>query len=122
MGRFISIPGMAPSGGEGGMNANPGFDPRSVIESELGQRQLGDWLKSRDSHQSVGLDEKFHFVDAAGEARPAIPLHEERDQHSGKVDVTFRASSQSDSGTYKATFEPANERSMKMSRIKRVHE
>ena len=122
MGRFISIPGMAPSGGEGEMNARPGFDPRSVIETPHGQKQLGEWLATRDSHQSVGLDEKFHFVDAAGEARPAIPLHEERDQHSGKVEVTFRASSQSDSGTYKATFEAANERTLKQSAIRKIRE
>lgn len=121
--RFMSIPGMPPMGGEGRMNSRPGIrDPREVIDSELGQRQLGEWLATRDSHQSVGIDEKFHFIDAAGEARPAIPLHEERDQHTGKVDVTFRASSQSDSGTYKATFEPSNERTLKQSRLKKITE
>lgn len=122
MSRFFSIPGLSPSGGEGGMNSKPRFDPRSVIETPYGQQQLGEWLGSRDSHASVGLDEKFHFIDAAGESRPAIPLQEERDSHTGNVEVTFRASSQSDSGTYRATFEGAEERTMKQKAIKRIRE
>lgn len=122
MARFYSIGGMPPLGGEGKANARPGFDPRSVIETPHGQHQLGEWLASRDSHASVGLDEKFHFIDAAGEDRPAIPLHEERDAHTGNVEVTFRASSQSDSGTYRATFEGSDSRTLKQKSIRKVRE
>ena len=123
--RFYSIAGLAPSQRQ---ERRPGtFNPQRVIESELGQRQLGEFLESRKhstSHLEVGLSagDKIHFRDAAGDDRPAIVEGEERDQHSGKVDVWLRANDPGGSGTYKVSFEGDTARSMKSSRVRRVHE
>lgn len=121
---FYSFPGMAPSQRE---EKRGTFNPQRVIDSPLGQRQLGEWLDSRrnsTSHLEVGLSagDKVGFVDATGERRPAIVEHEERDQHSGKVDVYLRANDPTGSGSYKMTFEGDTARSMKSSRVKRIHE
>lgn len=121
MGRFYSFPGMAPSQSE---------DKRGLslpdIRAEEHNTQFGEWLKSREetSHQSIGLDpgDKIWYQDGSGTKRPAVVLGEERDQHSGKVDLYFRASDPLSSGTYKQTFEGDTARSLKASRTKRIME
>jgi hypothetical protein len=123
MSRFFSIPGMAPSQpkDERGRLALPD------IRDEAHEAQLGEWLRSREgstSHLEVGLNrgDKVGFVDATGERRPAIVEGEERDAHSGKVDVYLRANDPNGSGSYKMTFEGDTDRSLKSSRVKRIHE
>jgi hypothetical protein len=120
--RFISIPGMAPSqsSDERGKLSLPD------IRAEEHDAHFGEWLRSRSdtSHQEVGLSpgDRVGFVDATGERRPAIVDHEERDAHSGKVDVYLHANDQTGSGSYKMTFEGDTNRSLKSSRVKRIHE
>jgi hypothetical protein len=123
MSRYFSIPGLPPS--------QPEDKPRRLvlpdIHSEAHEAQLGEWLKSREgtpSHQTVGLDpgDKVHFRDATGTDRPAIVIGEERDQHSGAVDLLVRASDPTGSGTYKLRFEGDTDRSMKSTRAKRIYE
>lgn len=96
------------------------------IRAEEHDAQFGEWLRSRSDtlHAEVGLSpgDKVSFVDAAGEKRPAIVDHEERDQHSGKVDVYLHANDQTGSGSYKMSFEGADNRTLKSSRVKRIHE
>jgi hypothetical protein len=117
--RFYSYPGSAPRLEREGLTLPD-------IHAAEHDTQLGEWLKSRSdtSHLEVGLTpgEKIGFVDATGERRPAIVEHEERDQHSGKVDVYLRANDPMGSGSYKVTFEGDTARSMKSSRAKRIHE
>ncbi len=62
------------------------------------------------------------FTDATGEARPGIVIGEEKDNHTGKIDLHFRASDPHSSGTYKQTFEGADDRTLKASRTKRIME
>jgi hypothetical protein len=119
--RYYSIPGMAPSQPE---------DKSGLvlpdIHAEQHDSQLGEWLKSRSdtSHLEVGLQvgEKIGFTDATGERRAAIVDHEERDAHSGKVDVYLHANDQTGSGSYKMSFEGSDARTLKSSRVKRIHE
>jgi hypothetical protein len=96
------------------------------IYAEEHDAHFGEWLRSRSdtSHQEVGLSpgDRVGFVDATGERRPAIVDHEERDAHSGKVDVYLHANDQTGSGSYKMTFEGDTNRSLKSSRVKRIHE
>ena len=96
------------------------------IREERHHDQFHEWLDSRSetSHLEVGLNagDKIHFRDAAGEDRPAIVIGEERDAHSGKIDVHLRASDEIGSGTYKMTFEGADARTLKQSRAKRIYE
>ena len=122
MSRFYSIGGMRPSQREDARGKRTLPD----IYAEEHHTQLGEWLGSRSetSHLEVGLSpgDRVGFVDATGERRPAIVDHEERDQHSGKVDVYLHANDQTGSGSYKVTFEGDTARSMKSSRAKRIHE
>ncbi len=122
MARFYSIPGMAPSQRE-----NKRGLVLPDIRAEEHHAQFGEWLDSRrgkPSHDAVGLSpgDKVGFVDATGERRPAIVDHEERDSHSGKIDVYLHANDQSGSGSYKVTFEGADDRTLKSSRAVRIHE
>jgi hypothetical protein len=120
--RFISIPGMAPSQS----SDDRGKLRLPDIHAEEHDQHFGEWLRSRSetSHQEVGLSpgDKVGFVDATGERRPAIVDHEERDSHSGKVDVYLHANDQTGSGSYKMTFEGSTNRELKSSRVKRIHE
>lgn len=122
MPKFFSYPGSRPPQPEGSARKLRLPD----IYAEQHDTQLGEWLKSRDatSHQEVGLarGDKVWFKDGAGERRPAIVDHEERDQHSGKIDVYFHADDQTGSGSFKQTFEGDTARSLKASRTKRIHE
>lgn len=122
MPRFYSYPGSSPPKPEG----NGPKRRLPDIYAEEHHAQLGEWLGSRSetSHLEVGLSpgDKVGFVDATGERRPAIVDHEERDAHSGKVDVYLHANDQTGSGSYKVTFEGDTARSMKSSRAKRIHE
>jgi hypothetical protein len=123
MGRFYSIPGMSPS-------QRADADGRLVlpdIYAEEHHAQLGEFLESRrnsTSHLEVGLQagEKVTFVDAAGERRPAIVDHEERDQHSGTVSVHLHANDQTGSGSYRMDFKPDDARSLKAAKTIRTHE
>lgn len=93
------------------------------IRSPEHEKQLGEWLGSRDetSHQSVGLDPgQDIWFDDHGERRAGKVLHEERDQHTGDVDVTIVANSETGSGTYVSTFKPNKERSMIQTKTKRT--
>lgn len=118
--RFYSYPGSRPRTERKGL-ALPD------IHDEAHEAQLGEFLRSREnstSHLEVGLNrgDKIHFRDAAGDDRPAIVEGEERDAHSGKVDVYLRANDPNGSGSYKMTFEGDTARSLKSSRVKRIHE
>lgn len=121
MARSYFIPGM-------GASQRDGERRRLLpdIRSEQHDTQFGEWLRSRDetSHQEVGLQrgDKISFVDVDGEKRPAIVDHEERDAHSGKIDVYLHASDKTGSGTFKQTFEGDGARSLKSSRTKRIYE
>jgi hypothetical protein len=107
-------------------------DPRGKlvlpdIHDDAHHAQLGEWLASRKgttSHHEVGLarGDKVGFVDATGERRPAVVDHEERDAHSGKIDVYLHADDAGGSGSYKMTFEGDTDRTLKASRTKRIHE
>ena len=123
MARYYSIPGMAPSQPE---DTRGKFRLPDIYADEH-NAQLGEFLESRrnsTSHLEVGLSpgDKIHFRDAAGEDRPAIVDHEERDSHSGKVDVYLHANDQTGSGSYKVSFEGSDARTLKSSRVKRIHE
>lgn len=123
MSKFISIPGMAPSQS----TDDRGKFRLPDIRSEEHHAQFGEFLESRrnsTSHLEVGLSpgDKVGFVDSTGERRPAIVDHEERDAHSGKIDVYLHANDQTGSGSYKMTFEGDTARSLKSSRVKRIHE
>lgn len=121
--------GMAPTGGEGGQ----GQGSRPTVGSRLPdihapehEKQLGEWLGSRSetSHEAVGFEpgQDVMFRDATGAERPAKILHEERDQHTGNVDVTFAADSSTDSGTYVTRFKPNEARSMVQTETKRTRD
>jgi hypothetical protein len=120
--KWFSYPGSSPPRPEG--NGRKLILPD--IHSEEHDTQLGEWLGSRSetSHLEVGLSpgDKVGFVDATGERRPAIVDHEERDSRTGKVDVYLHANDQTGSGSYKMTFEGDTARSLKSSRVKRIHE
>ena len=121
MGRFYSFPGRAPSQPEEGKFRLPD------IYADEHHAQLGEFLESRKnstSHLEVGLaaGDKVWFTDAAGERRPAIIDHEERDQHSGKVSVHLHANDQAGSGSYRMDFEGSDERTLKASKTIRTHE
>ena len=97
------------------------------IYAEEHHAQLGEFLESRKnstSHLEVGLTpgEKVGFVDATGQKRPAIVDHEERDSHSGNIDVYLHADDATGSGSYKMSFEGSDARTLKSSRVKRIHE
>lgn len=97
------------------------------IYAEEHHAQLGDWLESRRgtaSHQEVGLTpgDKVWFTDAAGDRRPAVVDHEERDQHSGTVSVHLHANDQSGSGSYRMDFAPDTDRTLKAKKTIRTHE
>jgi hypothetical protein len=90
------------------------------------EAKYGEWIRSRSptSHQAVGVEpgEKVRFIDAAGERRDAVILGEERDQHSGKVDVHLAANDPHGSGTYRLTFEGKTDRSMIETKCIRTHD
>jgi hypothetical protein len=97
------------------------------IYAEEHDAQLGEFLRSREnstSHLEVGLTpgEKVWFTDAAGERRPAVVDHEERDQHSGTVSVHLHANDQAGSGSYRMDFAPDDARSLKAKKTIRTHE
>lgn len=122
MTKFFSYPGSHPPQPEG--NGRKLVMPD--IHDEAHDAQFGDWLRSRDetSHQSIGLDpgDKVWFRDAAGEHRPAIVDHEERDQHTGTVSVHLHANDQTGSGSYRMDFKPDDARSLKAAKTIRTHE
>jgi len=120
MGRFYSYPGSRPP-----QPQNEGKrPPLPNIYAEQHDAQFGEWLRSRQetSHLEVGLQagDPINFVDVDGAKRPGIVLHEERDQHTGKIDVTCRASDPLSSGTYVQTFEGDTARSLHSSKTKRT--
>lgn len=121
MARSYFIPGMRASQREEGKSSRT---PMPDLYAEQHDYQLGEWLRSRDqtSHQEVGLQrgDKITFTDVSGERRPAIVDHEERDQHTGKIDVHFHASDATGSGSYVQTFEGDTARSLHSSKTKRT--
>ena len=121
--KFFSYPGSSPPRPEG----NGPKRRLPDIHAEEHHAQFGEFLASRKgstSHLEVGLEagEKVWFDDAAGDRRAAIVDHEERDTHSGKIDVYLHANDQTGSGSYKMTFEGDTDRSLKSSRVNRIHE
>ena len=97
------------------------------IYAEEHHAQLGEFLESRknsSSHLEVGLQagEKIWFTDAAGERRPAVVDHEERDGHTGEVSVHLHANDQNGSGSYRLDFAPDEARSLKAKKTIRTHE
>ena len=120
MARFYSYPGSRPPAPD-----REGFSLPD-IRAEQHDTQFGEWLRSRSdtSHLEVGLSagDKVGFVDGTGERRAAVVDHEERDSHSGKVDVYLHANDQTGSGSYKMSFEGSDARTLKSSRVKRIHE
>jgi len=123
MPRFYSIGGMRPSQptDERGKFSLPD------IHAEEHDAQLGEFLRSREnstSHLEVGLTpgEKVWFTDAAGDRRPAVVDHEERDGHSGVVSVHLHANDQAGSGSYRMDFAPDDARTLKAKKTIRTHE
>ena len=123
MSRYYSIPGMRPSQPEDARGKRTLPD----IYAEEHDAQLGEFLRSREnstSHLEVGLTpgEKVWFTDAAGDRRPAVVDHEERDQHSGTVSVHLHANDQAGSGSYRMDFAPDDARSLRAKKTIRTHE
>jgi hypothetical protein len=121
--KFFSYPGSRPPKPEGSRPLMTLPD----IYAEEHDAQLGEFLASRKnstSHLEVGLEagEKVWFTDAAGERRPAVVDHEERDQHSGTVSVHLHANDQAGSGSYRMDFKPDDARSLRASKTIRTHE
>lgn len=120
--RFYSIPGCAPSGGEGAMNRNGPATPMRLPNGKLNPAyrgeipvrenpQFAEFFANRaeTSHSTVGLD-PGQEVNIKGQGGRV--LYEERDQHSGRIEQYVQVSSQTDSGTRKMVWEPDGPRTL----------
>lgn len=115
MGKFFSVPGMPPSGGEGQMGSRPPTpvpEPtREQLEARYGQyyKDRGDVLTS--SFAEAGDDFKLHGDDA-------IVRHVEKNSD-GSQELTVQRSVRGNSGTYQVKVKPDNNRSQVVTEVKR---
>jgi hypothetical protein len=85
---------------------------------------LKEWYANRKetSHEHSPLDVGDKFWDtSSGDKVAAEVLHEEKDQHTGEIHTTYRASSGLDSGTRRMTWSPGDDaRQIRVTSNKRV--
>lgn len=116
MGRFYSIPGMSPSGGEGEMSR---FSRQGEeVPLEKLHARYPEFYKSRPeyprSFAEVGDRFKFHGDEAK-------VLHQESNRD-GSIDVTVQRSVRGNSGTYLLKATPDKNRKLVVSDVKRTFE
>lgn len=115
MGKFFSIGGMSPSGGEGNMGGSKSYNPKLPSMEQLKARHP-EFYKNRSevstaSFADVGDRFKLHGDEAK-------VLHVERNSD-GSQELTVQRSAQGNSGTYKIGISPDKGRRQQISKIKR---
>ena len=113
---YIGIGRFATSRDGNGGSIGPDF--RGSLPDPTTSAQMEEFYAARPqtSHRKVGV-EVGEMVAHRGEG--AIVLHEERDQHTGAIEVTLQKSDATGSGTRIQRWEPDGPRTMTMTSDKR---
>lgn len=120
MGKFISVPGMAPSGGEGQMGSRPGRARLSPGDLAKDPR-YSEYYDAVNANPDLLVQETGveGFQKFRGDA--ALVHAEERDGR-GVITQEIQRSDPNGSGTYHATWEQTGPGKLTMTNVKRVHE
>lgn len=119
MSKFFSVPGMAPSGGEGNMGGRFKRMMTEMPTQEQVEARNPDYYKNR----SDTLDSPFGQVGEKYKFRgdDAVIRHVEQNSD-GTQDMTVQRSSRIDSGSYKLTVSKDAGRKQVISKVKRTFE
>src|SRR5665213_4197020 len=121
MANFISIPGMAPSGGEGQMNSR-GAASRLSREELAANPRFSEYYDAVDANPDLLVQETGveGFQKIRGDA--ALVHGEERDQHTGAIHQYVQRSDPTGSGTYDVKWEQTGPGKLSVTDVKRTHD